>query len=480
MSSAPTKPKRRFNTIGLRLTLWGTAVTLLVCSLMCVTLYLAVFYSLRGEVDAFLEGEVHEFLAILRHRSDDFSAVEQAVRLELGSRSREDLFFRLVDSDGVVQVSSRTKDQSPIDWRLPPDWGKNTSAIRFDTIRPPGSRFPFRICSKPVRLSDGRLSAAQAGYLLDRLTSSLDQFRRICLIALALVAVIAVVGGRFLASRSLLPIATMTSTARQIGVKRLNDRLPRTGNSDELDALAATLNEMLDRIEQYVTGLQRFTADASHELRTPLAALRGSAEVALSRSRTPEELRAVVEESIDHYDRLSRIADSLLFLARVDAGAAVLAREQIRLDKAVTDVIDLYAPLAGESHIDVACAPTEPLWINADAGRIRQLFGNVLDNAIKYINPPGKVEVTLSKANGSAVVKVRDTGVGIPAEAIDRVFDRFFRVDQSRAAGRQHGAGLGLPICRSIAEAHGGRIELFSQPGQGTIVTVTLPLDHNE
>ncbi len=480
MSSAPTMPSRRFNTIGLRLTLWGMAVTLAVCAGMAVALYLAVFFSLRREVDGFLEGEVHEFLAIIREDDDDYAEIQAEIRRELGSRSRSDLFFRLIDADGATRITSIADDGPKIAWRAPAGWGKDPAAVRFETLEPPDVHFPVRVCSFPLRLPDGRWGTAQAGYLLDHLTQSLAQFRRIGAVALAVAAVVAVIGGRFLASRMLSPVAVMTDTARTIGGRPLTDRLPRSGNGDELDRLAETLNDMLQRIEQYVTRLQQFTADASHELRTPLAALRGSAEVALSRARSVDELRAVVEESIDHYDRLSRIADSLLFLARVDAGAAVLARERIRLDKAVTDVIDLYAPLAGESHIEVACTSTEPLWIDADAGRIRQLFGNVLDNAIKYINPPGKVEVSLSRINGSAVVRVRDTGVGIPADAIDRVFDRFFRVDQSRAAGRQRGAGLGLPICRSIAEAHGGRIELASPPGQGTIVTVTLPLDHDE
>jgi heavy metal sensor kinase len=317
---------------------------------------------------------------------------------------------------------------------------------------------------------------AQAGYSLHRTETSLAAFRQICLVALVSVVLIAVVGGRILARRSLRPVAQMTTTAQRIGATSLTDRLPRSGTGDELDVLAQTLNGMLDRIEQQVRRLQQFTADAAHELRSPLAALRGSAEVALMRNRSAEELAQVVAESIEHYDRLARIADDLLLLARADAGDPIVRKERLRLDQAVEDVVDLYAPVAAERQLELAYTERAEIWLEADGTRVRQLVGNLIDNAIKFAEPRGRITVSVGQNGSEARITVTDTGIGIPPEQLDRIFDRFYRVDRARSPGGQRGAGLGLAICRSIAEAHGGGITLASLPGRGTTATVILPL----
>jgi heavy metal sensor kinase len=295
-------------------------------------------------------------------------------------------------------------------------------------------------------------------------------------IVLAAAAAIALFVGRFLAYRSLRPIQALTAAANLIGAANLGERVPLAGTDDELDRLAGTLNEMLTRIDQYVKQLRQFTADASHELRTPLAALRGSAELALSRTRSAEELRLVIEDSLERYDRLQRIAEDLLLLARLDAGENILRFERVQLDKAVEDIVDLYRPVAEDRGLELRQENAEAIWINGDGGRVRQLIGNLIDNAVKYTSSPGRVTVSLSRVNGVARLVVADTGRGIAPEDLPRVFDRFYRVDRSRSTNRADGTGLGLSICRSIAEAHHGSIELQSTPARGTQATVTLPI----
>jgi heavy metal sensor kinase len=471
---------RRFafcQTIGARLTLWGTAITLLACVLLCAILYFGLRLAVIREVDGFLEGEVYEFRSILTEEdeADEFPEVQREIRHELGSRLRGDLTFRLLDRTGRLLLSSDPQDPLPDPWAMPPVGEMESASACLATFRVPRLRSSFRVCSHWIALR-GTPYVAQAAYLLNGMEDSLATFRHVCLAALLVVPVMALAGGYVLARRSLRPVETITRTARQIGAGQLSRRIARSGSGDELDRLAETLNDMLDRIEKHVHQMQQFTADASHELRTPLAALRGTAEVALSRSRSTEELRTVLEDSMEHYARLSRIADDLLLLARADVGQLPLARERICLNQAVADVVDLYTPLAQEQGIELKVVEGPEVWLYADGARIRQLLGNIIDNAVKYAGDGSHVRVALTTAKGRALLTVTDDGPGIAPQDLPHVFDRFYRADRSRSSRAAGGAGLGLPICRMIAELHGGDIHLDSSPDRGTSVTVSLPL----
>ncbi|MFH1419231.1 MAG: ATP-binding protein [Planctomycetota bacterium] len=406
----------------------------------------------------------------------DHSGLEHAIRRELGSRTRHDLAFRLFGEGGDVIVTSEPDDPLAGLWVPPPNWRDERPPPHYATVKPAGQPFPYRVGSLRVKTADGQPCTAQASYLLDRMTTSLALFRRVCAIGLALAAILAVAAGRFLSSRSLRPVQTLTETAGRIGAETLGERVPLAGTDDEVDRLAETINRMLDRIERHVDQVQQFTADASHELRSPLAALRGNAEVALTRNRPAEDLRRVLENSIEHYDRLSRIAEDLLLLARADAGHQILRKEGVWLGRAVRSVADLYEPLACDRGIELVLGDCQEIQIEGDGVRLRQLVGNLLDNAIKNTNTRGRITVSLTPMNGNARLEISDTGRGIPADHLARVFDRFYRVDRARSA--QHGgAGLGLSICRMIAECHGGSIDISSSPGEGTSVVVTIPLD---
>lgn len=471
-----------FHTIRAHLTIWGAAVTMLICVLLCVILYFGLRLSLLREVDGFLEGEVSEFRSILteEEKEGEFPEVEREIRRELGSRLRRDLTFRLLDETGRLLISSDPDDALPASWTSAPIGQAAFSSTVHATVQSHRLGTSFRVCSQWIELHGGTPYVAQAAYLLSGAEHSLAVFRQVCLAALLTAPVMALAAGYFLARRSLRPVDTITQTARRIDARNFSQRIARSGAGDELDRLVETLNDMLDRIEGHVYRMQQFTADASHELRTPLAALRGTTEVVLSKPRTAEELRTVLEENMEQYARLARIAEDLLLLARADVGQLPLRFERISLNKAVADVVDLYFPLAQDRRIELKIVSAQEVELDADGARLHQLFGNVIDNAVKYAGEGSRVAISMARQDGRAIVTITDDGPGIAPQDLPHVFDRFYRADHSRRGRGSVGAGLGLPICQTIARLHGGEIRLENGADRGVRVTITLPLVRRE
>jgi heavy metal sensor kinase len=245
---------------------------------------------------------------------------------------------------------------------------------------------------------------------------------------------------------------------------------------DELGRLTQTVNAMIARLERSFTEIRRFTADASHELRTPLTVIRTEAEVALAKPLDPADYRNLLGSILEECDRLARLTDQLLTLAREDAGPARAPAEPLDLCAVVGGVVEDLRPLAEARGLQLRAEQNGPVLTHGDALRLRQVFLNVVDNAIKYTPPGGEVAVRIDRRDREAVVTVRDNGAGIPPEHLPRVFDRFYRVDKARSKA-EGGTGLGLSITQSIVAAHGGRVELTSSPGQGTTCTVRLPVE---
>jgi heavy metal sensor kinase len=294
------------------------------------------------------------------------------------------------------------------------------------------------------------------------------------ILGLAVLITVAVAGGYFLVQRALAPVDRITQSAETISSRNLAERLPVANTGDELARLSLALNHMIHRLEESFGHTRRFLADASHELRTPLTMLRAEIEAITGRigkSDLDERTRSALEE----VDRLRNIVEGLFALSRLDAGEALESRAPFDLGELAATTTDQIFLLAQDKNIALVCKPDRNVMVDGDRARLKQVLVNLLDNAIKFTPPGGKIEIRVLGRDHRAVIEVQDTGIGIPQDALSRVFDRFFRVDRarSRAFG---GSGLGLSIVKSICTAHHADVYVHSTEGQGTRFTVELPL----
>lgn len=281
-----------------------------------------------------------------------------------------------------------------------------------------------------------------------------------------------------IAGRALEPVDRIINEVQAISDGRsLHRRLPLADTDDEMGRLARTLNAMIERLETSFAGLRRFTADASHELKTPLAVLRADVERAMSQNATRTEKMVALEEALHETARMGGLVDSLLTLARADEGRFDLHREPIDLDPLVREVFETASILGESAGLDVSMRVLEPATVLGDPMRLRQLFLNVVTNAIKYTPRGGSVEISATCHERTAAFSVRDTGIGISAADLPHVFERFYRADRARSrSSERSGFGLGLAISQWIAEAHGGTISVRSRLTRGSTFTVTLPV----
>ncbi len=282
-------------------------------------------------------------------------------------------------------------------------------------------------------------------------------------------------GAWWLLRRSLSPITTLTEKAERIHIHNLSERLPRSGNGDELDRLTEVFNAMIARLDDSFRGIREFTLNASHELKTPLAVLHGEIETAMNEPNTTQAQRETYGSQLDEIQRLTQIVEGLTMLAKADAGQLALAREPVRLDELVRDSFADAQILAHPKRISVTLDDCAEAKVQGDRHRLRQLLLNLTDNAIKYNLPDGQVNMTLKQNGNVAEFTMSNTGQGIPAEVLPRIFDRFFRGDESHNR-EVEGCGLGLSIARWIVRAHGGDIQIASAPNNLTTVRVKLPL----
>ena len=466
MSSASRSRAR----LGLpaRLTLWTIAVLGASTAAGFAWVHHGLRAVLEERVDAALGRKGAELAAVVRGAGPGAAEALEAEARREAEAYRDEGLVVVIRRPGRVRVAPSTPAARRFAERIA------TAAVDAPprTTGPPG-------CAGRLRaLRIGLSPPWEAGSTLDLALSlaeteaTLARFdRRVAAGGLAFLG-LAVAGGLALARQALRPVTRSIRTVRDLNPADLSARLSLTGSGDALDQLAATVNDLLDRLAAYHDQAARFTADASHELRSPLAAMRSAIEVALQRPRDADAYRDVLATLGERADRLAALVNGLLLLARADAGQVELRPEPLDLASLAADVAELFRPLAEERGIALACDLPAPVPVVGDRPRLRQLVTNLVDNAIKFTEPGGSVTLRAARHDGRALLEVADTGAGIPADRLPHVFDRFYQADPARSS---EGAGLGLSIGRWIAEAHGGAIRAESLPGRGSTFTVLLP-----
>lgn len=314
------------------------------------------------------------------------------------------------------------------------------------------------------------------GYPLADLRDLLDNLFVIFLILIPIAVAVSIVGGLALAKKSLQPVDEITRHARRITAENLDQVIAVPNVDDEIGRLGATINDMIRRLHESFASIRQFSADASHELRTPLTVVRGEIELALRTKKSPEEYRRVLESTLEENSRLTSIIDNLLLLAKADQGKAQAELTEVELHTFMEELYEDCTILAGSKNISLTMLSNTPVTIVGDKGRLRQLFLNLVDNAVKYTPPGGSVTLSLERRENVAVFEVTDTGIGIPEEELGKIFDRFYRVDKARSR-ELGGTGLGLSIAKWIVELHRGSITVTSEPQKGSTFTVMLPID---
>lgn len=331
----------------------------------------------------------------------------------------------------------------------------------------------IRLFTSSVTAATGEKYIVQVGELLDRVDATLAGFDRILLWRLGAGLVAAALVGRWLAGRALSPLGRLARDAHAIDIRSLHSRLPTRGAGDELDQVVVSFNEALGRVERSVLEMRQFSSALAHELRTPLAILRGEAELALRTSTPPERIRQTIESQIDEFDRLTRLINQILTLARAESGDITLARDAVDLSVLSRSVTEQMEPVAEARSVALTCSAADNVVVTGDAGWLQRLLLILIDNAIKFTPGGGRVGVELSSTDGRTCLAVSDTGPGVRPEARLHLFEPFYRGDAARAT-QADGAGLGLALARWIADRHGASIDVSSNVDGGSTFALTF------
>jgi heavy metal sensor kinase len=460
--------------IHTRLTLWYSGILFCILVVISAIGYEVLAWSLVQDLDASLltvAQVLHDTSGAPAATNGD--TPEDLLRDLLGPEFY-DKFFRLLDPDGRPEMGPPRRGTQSLELSAEARRNALNGRRTFETVKM-AKREEVRLLTMPV-VRGGRVAQiVQVGMSFQRSRGALRRYLDTLVILIPLGVALAAVGGAVIARIGLRPVDEMARAARRITAEDLDQRISLTGTGDELDRLATTLNSMLARLSAAFAEMRRFAADAAHELRTPLTALRGGIEVSLRAPRSAEEYRAVLTSSLEEVERLIRLAEDLLLLSRATAGPET-PRAPVDLEALLLDVLDVGVRLAHGTGVSVRVDDTAPATVRGDALALRRALLNLLENAVKYTPPGGKVELSLTVDDGQALLAVRDTGVGIATADAERIFEPFVRLDAARAR-ETGGTGLGLAIARAIVLAHNGTLTLEeSIPGGGSRFLIRLPL----
>ncbi len=462
-----------FSTLRGRLVLWYTGMLCAMLALLGATSLMMLDHSLRENIDDSLNSVARAIAESVRRPSFYPPSIEDTLESMLGPELAE-RFFQLLDPLGRPdpRIAPARRPRLPLSAEALRNAERGQATMETVELRAESEK-SFRLLTWPVVRNNAIVNIVQVAMSLENVEATRSRFLLVLLILTPVALAGSALGGWFLARRALRPVDTMVEAARRIEAEDLTQRIPALSSDDELGRLAAVLNDMLARLERSFGTVRRFSADAAHELRTPLTILKGEIEVALSSSQAPAEIRQTLASCLEEVERLNSLVEDLLLMARLEGNALSAAPKPVDLAQVLEDVAPALSELAARAGNGCTVSPVPPVWIEGYDSLLFRLVFNLAENAIKYTPAGGKIEVTLQPQNGAAVLEVKDNGPGIGADALEHIFDPFYRGDPAREGG---GTGLGLALVRSIVQLHQGRITVSSAPGEGSCFQVYLPL----
>lgn len=456
------------HTLVWRLTLWYAGVFTLSSCVAFLLFYFLITSVIRQQTDEELLNQVGQFATLLNLRG--IEAVKRVAVLEARAAGVKKIFFRLLYPTGEVFSSSNMSY-----WQ---DIGVSRQAIGqlaagsghyFDTVIIPNHKHKVRILYGII----GPGILLQLGQSMENYTHFISAFQKMFIATMALLILLATLVGWFMAKRALSGVEAVTRTARNITSAELEQRVPVKDRGDEIDQLALTFNQMLDRIQTLVTGIREMSDNLAHDLKSPITRIRGLAEITLTTGKSTTEFENMAASTIEECDRLLDMINTMLTISKTEAGVDRLQFEQLDLATVVRHACELFRPAAEDKQVNLVCSIPDSVAFYGDNRMIQRMIANLLDNAIKYTPSNGTVTVTLRvDSNGQINASISDTGIGMAADEILHIFKRFYRCDHSRS---QVGTGLGLSLARAIAQAHKGNISVHSLPDSGSTFTATLP-----
>jgi heavy metal sensor kinase len=455
------------NTLAFRLTLWYAGIFAVSSCIAFLLFYALISSFILDQTDQELQSHVSRFSLVLA--SEGAGSVGDSAILEAEAAGVKKVFFRFLSVDGQVFSSSNMSYWKNIDI----DETAIKTLLRdnrqvFRTIAIGGRR-------EKVRVLYAELSPTiilQVGVAMESYSRFLDAFQGIFIATMTLLIVLAVGVGWFMARRAVSGIEAVTQTAQKISGGDLEERVPVKARGDEIDLLALTFNQMLDQVQALLKEIKEMSDNIAHDLRSPIARMRGTAEVTLTSGKTLGEYEAMAASTVEECDRLLAMINTMLIISKTESGVDRIFRTDVDLTGILRQACELFGPTADDKKVTIDCDVPDGIHLMGDTPMIQRMLSNLLDNAIKYTPSGGAINIAVFEESSQVAITVKDSGIGISPQDLPRIFERFYRCDQSRS---QSGIGLGLSLARAIARAHGGCITAMSMPNQGSTFTVTLP-----
>ena len=456
----------RWRPTSLRLTAWYAAAFFLSSVLLFGLVYYLLSSTVRSQDHRIMTGKIADYANVAQ--SQGVVTLLEVIRIEAEHEVSTDFFLRLQDANGRILAQAVPLWWPDVPSALPASLPESEE-LRWSTWQRGSGETVAELGAR--RIAGGNVLLVGCD-IRDR-AELLGNFRSIFMAVTLLTGLVAVAGGTLMARRTLQPISDLLQTVQVITHDSLSARVPRRGGGDELGALVQLFNAMLDRIETLVRAMREALDNAAHDLRTPITRMRMGIESALQVVDDPAP-RALLVDCAEDCERMATMLEMLMDISEVETGVMQLRFKQTDLADLVAEAVEIYSYIAEDKGVNLAADLPAGVPAVVDRERIRQALANLLDNAVKYTPEGGLVEVSLEQRQDWARISVRDTGPGIPAEDLPRIFERLYRGDKSRSV---RGLGLGLSLVRAVVVAHGGLVRVESVPGKGALFVVELPAE---